>query len=140
MIAVLAAFLAIAMQAGTPVGLAMRTLAKGDQSFVDDAKQAVARTPAEWLALWRQHDPERRPPAVDFAREMVVGVFLGSRPTAGWTLEIVSATSEGDALVVRYREVAPPSGAVTAQVITSYHHIVALPKTPATVRFEKAAR
>jgi hypothetical protein len=52
----------------------------------------------------------------------------------------VSATPEGDTLVVRYREQAPPSGAVTAQVITSYYHFVAIPKTPATVRFEKTVR
>jgi hypothetical protein len=135
---ILAALLAIAAQAGTPPpGTVLRTIAKGDQSFIDDAKQAVARTSAEWQALWRQHDPERRPPAVDFTKEMVVGVFLGSRPTAGWVLEIVSAAPEGDALVVRYREQAPPSGGVTAQVITSYYHIVALPRTSAPVRFEK---
>lgn len=135
--AFLAMLLAVMMQAGTPT---MRTIAKGDQSTMDDAKQAVARTAAEWQALWRQHDPERRSPAVDFTKEMVVGVFLGSRPTAGWVLEIVSATPEGDALVVRYREIAPPPGAVTAQVLTSYHHLVAVPKTSATVRFEKAQK
>ncbi|MBZ5560240.1 MAG: protease complex subunit PrcB family protein [Acidobacteriia bacterium] len=134
MTTILAMLLAVAMQAGTP---AMRTIAKGDQSTMDDAKQAVARTPAEWQALWRQHDPERRPPAVDFTKEMVIGVFLGSRPTAGWVYEIVSAASEGETLVVRYREIAPPPGGVTAQVLTSYFHLVAVPKTSATVRFEK---
>lgn len=122
------------MQGGAP---ALRTLDKGDQSNMDDAKQAVARTAAEWTALWNQHSPDRPRPAVDFSKDMVVGVFLGSRPTAGWVLEIVSAAPEGDAFVVRYRELAPPPGAVTAQVITSYHHLVAVPKTSATVRFEK---
>jgi hypothetical protein len=125
---------AVVTQAATP---ALRTIAKGDQSSMDDAKQAVARTPAEFQAVWRQHDPERRPPAVDFTKEMVVGVFLGSRPTAGWVLEIVSATPDGDGLVVRYRELAPPPGGVTAQVLTSYHHVVAVPKVAGAVKFEK---
>jgi len=137
MTAILTALLAISVQAGAPpAGTLLRTIAKGDQSSIDEARQAVARTPAEWQALWRQHDPERRVPAVDFSKEMVVGLFLGSRPTAGWILEIVSATLEGDALVVRYRERPPPSGAVTAQVITSYFHLVAVQKTSGTVRFE----
>jgi protease stability complex PrcB-like protein len=141
MTAILTALLAIALQAGaSPPGTMLRTIAKGGQSSIDDALQAVARTPAEWQALWRRHDPERRLPAVDFSKEMVVGVFLGSRPTAGWVFEIVSATPEGDALVVRYREVAPPSGAMTAQVITSCFHLVAVPKTSATVRFEKTLK
>jgi hypothetical protein len=128
-------FLAVLMmQAAMP---ALRTLDKGDQSNMDDAKQAVVRTEAEYTALWNQHSPDRKRPAVDFSKEMVVGVFLGSRPTAGWVLEIVSAATDGAAFVVRYREVAPASGAVTAQVLTSYYHLVAVPKTSATVRFEK---
>jgi len=129
------AFLAVMMmQGGEP---ALRTLAKGDQSNMDDAKQAVARTAAQWTALWNQHSPDRPRPAVDLSKDMVVGVFLGSRPTAGWVLEIVSAAPDGDAFVVRYRELAPPPGGVTAQVITSYHHVVAVPKFAGQVKFEK---
>ena len=37
-------------------------------------------------------------------REMVVAVFLGSRPTAGYSVEIVGATDDGGVLVVQYRE------------------------------------
>jgi len=131
---ILAVLVGMMMQTGTP---ALRTLDKGDQSNMDDAKQAVARTAAEYTALWTQHSPDRPRPAVDFSKDMIVGVFLGSRPTAGWVLEIVSAAPDGDAFVVRYRELAPPSGGVTAQVLTSYYHLVAVPKTAATVRFEK---
>ncbi|MBI3491300.1 MAG: protease complex subunit PrcB family protein [Acidobacteria bacterium] len=127
---------AVVAQAFRPAD-ALRTIAKGDQSHMDDAKQAVARTEAEWTALWQQHSPDRRRPAVDFSKEMVVGVFLGSRPTAGYQLEILSAAPDGAAFVVRYRQMDPPPGAVTAQVITSYYHLVAVPKTSATVRFEK---
>jgi hypothetical protein len=75
---------------------------------------------------------------VDFSKEMVVGVFLGSRPTAGYTLEIVSATQDGGKLTVRYREASPPRDAITAQVLTSPYHIVALPFFPGEVKFEKA--
>lgn len=118
----------------------MRTLDKGDQSNMDDARQAVAKTDAEWAALWQQHSPDRPRPKVDFSKEMVVGVFLGSRPTAGWVLEIVSAAPEGAVFVVRYREQMPPAGAVTAQVITSYYHLVAVPKFAGAVKFEKTEK
>ena len=30
-----------------------RTIAKGDQSHIDDAKQVVVRTDAEWTKLWQ---------------------------------------------------------------------------------------
>ena len=116
----------------------MRTLDKGDHSNVDDAAQLVAKSAQEWQQLWQKHTPDRPRPTVDFSKEMVVGVFLGSRPTAGYTLEIVSATQDGGKLMVRYREASPPRDAMTAQVLTSPYHIVAVPFFPGEVKFEKA--
>ena len=116
---------------------AMKTLDKGDQSNVDDAKQAVVKTEAAWKQLWQQHAPDRPRPAVDFTKEMVVGVFTGSRPTAGYSLEIVNAIEANGTLVVRYREAAPPRGTMTAQVITSLYHLVAVSLFPGDVKFEK---
>jgi PrcB C-terminal len=118
----------------------LRVLDKGDQSNVDDARQIVARTAPEWATLWRQHSPDRPRPTVDFAREMVAGVFLGSRPSAGFAVDIVSARDEHGDLVVRYRETIPPPGAITAQVITSAYCIVALPRRDGDVRFERVQR
>lgn len=124
---------AVTLQGGTP---AIRSLDRGDQSNIDDARQAVARTEAEFTALWRQHAPDRPAPTVDFPREIVVGVFLGSRPTAGFAVSIVGTREEKGALVVQYRETRPARGLVTAQVITSAYHIVAIPARQGDVKFE----
>lgn len=114
-----------------------RVLEKGDQSNMDDGRQLVARTPAEWNTLWRQHAPDRPQPKVDFGREMVGAVFLGTRPTAGFAIDIVSTKEEAGALVVQYRETRPARGLITAQVLTSAYAIVALPRREGTVKFEK---
>ena len=66
----------IGVDAGQPDAM-IRTIAKGAQSNVDAPRQAVARTPAEWTALWRTHEYDKAAPAVDFSREMVVAVFMG---------------------------------------------------------------
>jgi len=119
-------------------GAAPRTVDKGDRSQIMSAREVVVRTAAEWDALWRSHLPTRQPAAVDFSKEMVVGVFLGSRPTPGYAITIVSAVEEGNALRVRYREASPPTDAILAQVITFPYQIVAIPKSAATdVKFEK---
>jgi hypothetical protein len=115
----------------------MRTIARGDQSGVETERQSVARTDVEWTALWHQHAPEQQPPPVDFSKEIVVGVFLGSRSTAGYSVEIVGAAVEQGTLVVRYRQRAPASDAITAQIITTPFHLVAVPKTTADVKFER---
>ena len=104
---------------------AMKTIDKGDHSNMDDAKQAAVKTVEAWKQLWQQHSPDRPLPAVDFTKEMVVGAFMGSRPSAGYTLEIVSAIEASGTLVVRYREASPSRGTMTAQVITSPYHLVA---------------
>ena len=129
----IALIVAAALQGGPP----LRALDKGDQSNMDDVRQAVVRTAAAWNTLWRQHAPDRPQPKVDFSREMVVGVFMGSRPTAGFAVEIIGMRDEGGMLVVEYRETRPARGLVSAQVITSAYHIVALPTRAGDVTFER---
>jgi hypothetical protein len=123
----------LALQGVSP----LRVLEKGDQSNVDDATQVAVRTAAEWKTLWRQHSSDRDQPRVDFGRDMIVGVFLGSRTTAGFSVEIVSALVEQGILVVRFRETRPPNDRIVAQVITSPYHLVAVPRHSGEVRFEK---
>jgi len=115
----------------------MRTLEKGSVSLIDGARQATARTADEWAALWRQHAPDRPRPSVDFSKEMVVGVFMGSRPTAGFAVEIVGVREEADGVVVQYRETRPSRDAMTAQVLTAPYHLVAVPKSAGAVTFEE---
>jgi protease stability complex PrcB-like protein len=131
--AVLMACLIALLQTGTPP----RTLDRGDQSNVDSEKQVVVRTAAEWKTVWQQHSPDRPLPALDFRKEMAVGVFLGSRNTAGYSVDIISVQPDHGALVVRYRQRSPAGDAIVAQVITSPYHIVAVPRAAGDVKFEK---
>jgi hypothetical protein len=118
-----------------------RTIEKGDQSNVDEAKQVLVRTDAEWTRLWQQHNPDRPRPKVDFAKEMVVAVFMGSRPNAGFSTTITSAMAANGALVVRYKETMPGAGGVSAQILTFPYHIVAISKADVKdVKFQKDAK
>jgi hypothetical protein len=131
----------MALDAMVLEGPATRTIEKGDQSNIDDSKQVLVRTDAEWTKLWQQHASARPRPAVDFSKEMVVGVFMGSRPNAGFSTAIVSATAGNGALIVRYTETLPAPGMVAAQVLTFPFHLVAIPKADVKdVKFEKIAR
>jgi hypothetical protein len=116
---------------------AVQTIDKGDQSNIDEAKQVVVRTDAEWNNLWKAHAGARKQPAVDFSRDMVIGVFMGSRPSAGYTINIVSTFQKDGQMLVRYEEKAPAKGTLTAQILTAPYHLVALPKMAGTVTFEK---
>jgi VWFA-related protein len=117
-------------------GNGMHTIERGLQSRVERPRQVVARTAEEWAEFWQAHG-EGPAPAVDFSREMVVGVFLGSRPTSGFSVEITGAHDDNGTLVVNYRETRPAPGTIAAQVITTPFTLVALPRHDGDVRFEK---
>lgn len=115
-----------------------RTVEKGEQSNVDDAKQVLVRSDAELRQLWQQHAPDRPLPRVDFSKEMLIAVFMGSRPNAGFSTAIVSATTAAGVLMVRYSETRPGASTVAAQILTFPYHIVAIPKADVRdVKFEK---
>jgi hypothetical protein len=115
---------------------APRELVQGDHSNVDSARQVVVRSAAEWETLWRQHNPDSPRPEVDFRTDMVLALFLGSRPTAGYAVNFASVTSAGDTLIVRYRESKPPPGTISAQVLTFPFHMVVMAARPGPVRFD----
>lgn len=128
---------AAVLQTGAASGPPITTIEKGAESAIDSSRQVTARTPAEWAALWHAHSWDRPQPAVDFTRDMVVGVFMGTRPTAGFGVEIVGTRQEDGALVVQYRETHPSRDAMTAQIITSPYHLAAIPTFTGEVKFEK---
>ena len=106
-------------------------------SGVDRPQQSVARTAAEWQTLWQQHAPGRSLPPVDFAKNMVVAVFLGSRPSGGYEAQITGVRLEGGMLVVQWAERRPAPGQTAAQVMTSPAHIATVARHEGQVRFEK---
>jgi hypothetical protein len=112
-----------------------RMIAKGTNSRFSVHREFVVRRAAPWHLTWYEHTGSHEPPAVDFDREMVVGVFAGKRP-AGDSVEIVSVTREGNDLAVRYREHTASGGrAVSTPATVSPFHIVAIPSDAATIKF-----
>lgn len=124
-----------AMQSGD-----VELIAADSMSNVDEARTAVASTEAEWTALWKAHAFEKALPKVDFAKRRVVAVFLGSRPSAGYGVEIIGAKAEGNGVVVEWSEVRPKPGLLLAQVLTSPAAIASIAKSGGDVTFRKVTR
>ena len=120
------------MSAQTP---SVTNIAKGDSSEQQLTKQVTVHTAAEWKALWKDHAPTEKMPAVDFAKDMVVGIFLGTKPSAGHEVEIVGVRADGKDLIVEYVQKQPAPGTMAAQILTQPFHLVAVPKHAGTVRF-----
>src|SRR5687768_10383188 len=111
------------------------TIAKGEVSGQQLAKQVTIRTAGEWKALWNEHAPTEKMPAVDFAKNMVVGIFLGSKPSAGHQVEITGVRTQDKDVIVEYVQKQPGRGTMAAQILAEPFHLVSVPTHPGTVRF-----
>ena len=119
-----------------PPGVEM--IVSDTNSNVEEPRTAVAWKSGEWESLWRSHAGLLKPaPAVDLTTRTVVAVFLGTRPTAGYAVEIVGTKQEGKTLIVEWREVRPKERMLLAQVLTSPAVIVSIPKFDGEIGFKK---
>lgn len=123
-------------QAVVSTAIPFTSVAQGTRSQIQEPRQVVVRTAADWQTLWTAHDSAAAP-NVDFSGSIVVGVFLGTRPTAGFSVRITAVTAKDGSAVVEYVEGRPRPGGMTAQVITSPFHLVTVPRTIETVVFKK---
>jgi hypothetical protein len=112
--------------------LSMATVVRGHRSGIREPLQTVIRNQDEWKALWKTHsstDINPSPaPIIDFNREMVVGIFLGEKPTGGYEVEIVRAEQRDSSLYFYYREKSPPLRAMVTQALTQPFHLVRVAK------------
>lgn len=126
---VIAAALSQLLQVG------MTTIAQGSSSAIDEARQVVARNVAEWRELWTLHGNPGPLPVVDFSSEMAVAVFLGTRPTGGYAVEVLGYRRDGESVVVEYAERAPDPERLVTQALTAPFHVITMPRHEGAVRF-----
>jgi hypothetical protein len=116
---------------------ALTTVTRGTNSAIEDSSEMVARSQAEWEALWKSHGGAQPAPRVDFSRDIVAAVFLGTRRSGGFSVEVIGYRREGSALVIDYVERIPAAGGIVTQALTSPYHIVMLPRFDGPIRFRK---
>jgi len=118
--------------------VAFTNVHRGPDSQIESARNVTVRSSAEWAALWKEHAAGTPAPKVDFNRDMVVGVFLGTRPTGGYAVTITTVETQDADLVVTYQEAQPKPGEMLTQALTSPVHLVRVPQHKGSVRFVKA--
>ena len=118
--------------------VAFTAVASGANSHIDQPRQVIIRSVDEWQTLWKSHSAEPAP-KVDFSQSIVVGVFLGTRPTAGYSVQIAAVRRTADGAVVEYVERKPAPSGMRAQVLTSPFDLIAIPKDIQKIEFKALA-
>jgi hypothetical protein len=116
--------------------IAVTNVAQGIASQIDEPRKVVVRSAEEFQALWKSHSTAPLP-KVDFSKSIVIGVFLGMRPTAGYTVGIQAVRRTEGGAVVEYIEGVPDKSKMVAQMLTSPFHLVSIPNDVKTVEFKQ---
>jgi hypothetical protein len=117
----------------------VRSLDSSKDSGVLARREVVVKDQDSWAALWAEHAKGRALPAVDFNRQMVVGVFLGQLYTPCYSMHIQSITSDQSKVTVHYVIVPPAAGAVCVATVASMAQLVAIDRTSVPVVFTSDA-
>lgn len=121
-------------------GILFTTVDQGLQSGIREKTNIIARTQTEWEELWNRHvsgmEPKRRPEAVDFSREMIIGVFRG-KTNGPFPVEVTKAEIADDGLTVYFHEISPPEGFPLGIALATYpFHIVRVEANQSPVFFQ----
>lgn len=116
------------------VVIPFRVLAEGFYSSIQTESCEVLHGRDALLALWSRIGPNAPPtlPTVDFTRETVVGIFLGSRTSGGYgvSVDVTYRTQTGQIVIKESRtEPGPNCGVTLAQSAPYILIAVATPKT-----------
>lgn len=112
--------------------VAFDTISKGIYSQQAEKEYFVVKDTESFnqlLAKISNGDSEITNKDVDFSKEMVVGAFLGEKPTGGYTVEISDALKQDKYIEFLIKINEPDPGEIVTEVITSPYHIIKLKKS-----------
>ena len=108
-------------------------------SGIADSQRVVIRDSSAWRQYWtavhRPFIPAPAVPDVDFSREMIVLVSMGTRPSGGFVIRIDSAMTDAQRLLVQVTQIVPGRGCAVPAVVTRPVDLARVPATPLPVSF-----
>jgi hypothetical protein len=111
-------------------------------SGLAEPRREVVRDEEGWARLWAAIHAGTSPapprPTVDFAREMLIAVASGTRPSGGFSIKVRSVATRGGRLEVVVLETCPAADAVVTTELTRPVEVVRLPKRTEPVAFQEA--
>ena len=114
------------------------TISRGGFGGLDEQGDYVIDSEGEWSELLnRTRIRFQEPPAIDFSRSTVIAVFLGTRSTGGYTIEIKDIAETDDEVTVYVEETSPGPGENVIMAVTQPYHIVKTKKITKEVIFER---
>ncbi len=110
---------------------------RADETALVGSAVVAARTASEWSAFWKKHDAKTAAPAVDFEKQMVVGLVRGAsdRPLAVYRVELDDAGAPKEPVVRATIHDSLCQKPTSRTLKASRVHLVSVPRSALPVRF-----
>jgi hypothetical protein len=125
----------VAFITATAADVPFRTADVTALSNIHAARTVVVKDAAAWTRLWNEHAPGRAQPTVDFAADMVVGVFMGTGASGCYTTAIDGVVRTADRILVHELRSVPGPDIACAMHVTTPAHLVVVPRSDLPVEF-----
>lgn len=124
-------------QRGINDGIVWRSYRQGTQSRITQAQNFVIQNQGAFDTYWQQSTGDARAPRdVDFNKELLVAVHLGTRSSGGYKVIIQSVQrTKPSEIKVNYIENEPAPGSFNAAVMTAPFEIVRIERSNAVGNF-----
>ena len=113
---------------------------KGYHCGYTEPLRVVIYTENQWDEIWKKVQVLRLPvpelPKIDFGKEMVIAVFMGTRSSGGYEIEIKNISKTEKEIVVGVEEKEPSSDSLRTMAVTSPYHLVIVKRSSLPVRFQ----
>ena len=94
---------------------------------------------AQWERLWKSFSSDSPLPEIDFKKYVIAAVFLGPRPTGGYSVEFGQPYLKDNKMVIPYREHRPGPGEFVTQAFTRPYGIKVFEKKAEAVLYREGA-
>lgn len=84
--------------------------------------------------------PPNPPPETDFSEKTIIAVFMGTRMTTGYAIEVKAILDTGLLIVVKVEMTYPGRECVVGEAITHAYHLVKTDKINKSVIFDTSTR
>jgi hypothetical protein len=109
---------------------------------IETPRRKVIRDEAAWAELWseihRTVEPVPERPEVDFSRQMLIVVAMGTRRSGGFDISVRDIRAIEDGLEVAVQESEPATGAMVGMSLTQPVEVVRVERTAREVVFVDA--
>ncbi len=80
------------------------------------------------------------PETINFENNYLIGIFAGTKPTTGYTIQISSILENNCEIVIQFYETEPADGADVESTLNNPHSFVLIPKTNKPIYLNKVSK